>query len=151
MSIVELNRVLTYYVTTDNPNYPAYRTDETGTNWEVLRGEEWGPVYNTGELTEMFRDYKQTQPPQEITREELLELVDVMYCPHTEGWYVEAVKGGCGRVVGNCGSVEGTLFGTINGRQWEYVETPRQKLKRLMDEGASKEELQAALDQLEDI
>ena len=48
------------------------------------------------------------------------------------------------------GSVRGYVGGTINGREWQYVETPKDKLKRLLDEGADKEQLLEAFNQLEE-
>lgn len=58
------------------------------------------------------------------------------------------VRGDCGNVGGNCHTVEGCVLGTINGRQWQYVETPRQRMARLIKEGASQEELLKALEEL---
>jgi len=46
--------------------------------------------------------------------------------------------------------VEGHVYGTINGCRYQYVETPREKLKRLIEEGAHKSQLLEALNQLED-
>jgi hypothetical protein len=58
------------------------------------------------------------------------------------------VEGNCHTVKGNCGAVEGSVYGTINGRQWRYVETPKERMTHLIEQGASKEELLKALEQL---
>ena len=105
----------------------------------------------------------------QITLEEALELVEFEPCP--EGWRVKNVKGSVyGNVLGDvrsnvwgsvCGSVcnvggnvggdvIGRVRGTISGRQWRFVETPKERLKRLIEEGADKDQLLAALDRLED-
>ncbi len=56
-----------------------------------------------------------------------------------------------GNVRGNVyGIVGGTVGGTINGRKWYFAETPKEKLQRLVKENAGKEELLAAINQLED-
>ena len=56
-----------------------------------------------------------------------------------------------GNVSGNIyGNVEGYVGDTINGREWQYVETPKDKLRRLIQEGAHKAQLLEAFDQLED-
>ena len=112
----------------------------------------------------------------QITLEEALELVT--FCQKLDGtWVVANVKSNCSIVEGNCGTVEGDcgtvkgncnfvegdcvivngdcdlvgvkVFKTINGRQWQYVETPKEKLQRLIKEGADKEQLLEAVDQLE--
>lgn len=57
MKITEVWKQLTYYVTTDDPDFPEYRTNETDTDWENLMGESWEPVYNDEKLKMMFRDY----------------------------------------------------------------------------------------------
>ncbi len=55
-----------------------------------------------------------------------------------------------GNVTGDVrGNVFGDVDGTINGREWNFVETPKEKLQRLVKEGATKEALLAAIDQLE--
>ena len=102
----------------------------------------------------------------QITIEEALELVEFELGPG--GWRVKHVNGNvlgdvCGDVWGNVrgdvrrnvlgnvkGSVGGNVGGTINGRQWQFVETPKEKLKRLIDEGADRDEILKALNQLED-
>lgn len=48
------------------------------------------------------------------------------------------------------GHVVGTVYGTISGRAWQFIETPREKLKRLIEEGANKDQLLEAFNQLED-
>ncbi|MCP4886623.1 MAG: hypothetical protein GY904_08410 [Planctomycetaceae bacterium] len=103
----------------------------------------------------------------QITRDELLDLIFVEKGAGG-GWYISGVKtdvygkvqgdvygdiGGdvCGNVTGNVrGNVFGDVDGTINGREWDFVETPTEKLQRLVTEGATKEELLLAIDQLED-
>ena len=52
-----------------------------------------------------------------------------------------------GSVLGNVG---GNVFGTISGREWQYAETPVDKLKRLINEDADKELLLEAVSQMED-
>jgi hypothetical protein len=98
----------------------------------------------------------------QITLEKALELVEFELC--LGGWRVKNVKGDVhGDVLGNVcadvwGDVQGTvqgnvladIWGTISGRQWEFIETPKEKLRRLIDEDADKDQLLAALDQLED-
>ena len=78
------------------------------------------------------------------------------YCRIVEG-YCATVEGNCGSVEGdcylvkgNCNFVDGEVFGAINGREWQYVETPREKLQRLIEKGAGKEQLIEAFNQLED-
>lgn len=90
----------------------------------------------------------------QITIEQVLELVDFEL--RSEGWRVKNVKGGVyGDVLGKvCGNVYcdvyGNVYGTINNRQWMFIETPREKLKRLIEEGADKAQLLEAFNQLED-
>ena len=60
----------------------------------------------------------------------------------------------CGSVGGDVhgnveGNVGGYVSGSINGRGWEYIETPKEKLKRLIEETGD-EELLKAFNQLED-
>ena len=57
MKITKVRKELTYYVTTDDPDWPEYRTDETGEIWENLMGESWESVYDDEKLKMMFRDY----------------------------------------------------------------------------------------------
>ena len=110
----------------------------------------------------------------EITRKELLELVTVKQT-YDGGWQIIDVKGNVhgdveGFVLGDVrshvygdvkgdvlGSVAGTVhkdvgrnvYGKINGRQWQSVETPKEKLERLIKEKGD-EELIEAFNQLED-
>ena len=37
------------------------------------------------------------------------------------------------------GAVKGTVDGTINGRSWKFVETPKDKLQRLITESGNQE------------
>ena len=71
----------------------------------------------------------------QITLEEALKLVQFRQVPNGS-WYVENVKG--------------NVYGTINGREWQFVENPRKKLKRLIEEGADKVQLLEAFNQLEE-
>jgi hypothetical protein len=79
----------------------------------------------------------------QITLEEALELFDFEYIDEGE-WRVKQVKPN----VRGDGQIN--VWGTINGRKWEFVETPREKLKRLIEEGADKAQLLEAFNQLED-
>jgi hypothetical protein len=107
----------------------------------------------------------------QITRDELLDLIFVEKGVDG-GWFISGVKTDIygkvqgdvygdigGNVFGNIedsvtGDVRGNVFGdvdgTINGREWYFAETPTEKLQRLVTEGATKEELLLAIDQLED-
>ena len=85
----------------------------------------------------------------QITLQKALELVEFRKDCRGE-WYVGVVRGHCDWVRGNCHFVEGTVYQTINGRKWQYVETPKQALKRLIKEGADEDELLAVIEQLED-
>jgi len=100
----------------------------------------------------------------QITLEEALKLVEFEFV--AGAWRVMHVKtsvygsvwcdvigdvdGSVGSVIGSVGSVYGNVGGTINGREWQFVETPKDKLKRLIDEGADKDQLLKAFNQLED-
>ena len=78
----------------------------------------------------------------QITLEEALNLFDFEY---NEGeWRIVGVK------TNVWGDGQINVWGTINGRKWEFVETPREKLKRLIEEGADKAQLLEAFNQLED-
>ena len=57
-------------------------------------------------------------------------------------WVVQDVKSD---VLGN---VEGGVWGTINGLKWQFVETPKGKLQRLIKETGN-QELIDAFNQLE--
>ena len=46
-----------YYVETDAPDFPEYRTDETGTHWENAMGSSWEPVYNDEKLKKLFEEF----------------------------------------------------------------------------------------------
>jgi len=64
------------------------------------------------------------------------------------GGYVGGdVYGNVGGDVG--GNVGGDVLGTIDGKQWQYVETPRQKVERLI-KATGNTELIEAFNQLED-
>ena len=60
------------------------------------------------------------------------------------------VKGNCDIIGGSCIFVGDHVYGTINGREWQYVETPKERLERLIQEGADKAQLLEAFNQLED-
>lgn len=93
----------------------------------------------------------------QITLEEALKLVQFKQDP-LGTWCVENVKGdvfgNVGNVFGNVGNVKGNVGGnvggTIAGRKWQFIETPKEKLKRLIDEGADKDQLLEAFNQLEE-
>ena len=79
---------------------------------------------------------------EQITLEEALEIVT--FHQNFDGtWVVQDVKSD---VLGN---VEGGVWGTINGRQWQFIETPKEKLQRLIEETGN-QELIDAFNQLED-
>jgi len=83
----------------------------------------------------------------QITLEQALQLVEFQYvqcltCPPE--WRVSSVLGDV------YGDVHGAVWGKIDGRKWYFAETPKEKLKRLVKENAGKEELYAAINQLED-
>jgi len=54
---------ITYYVETDDPDFPQYRTDETGENWENAMGDSWETCHGDkeDELKEMFREFMNKQ------------------------------------------------------------------------------------------
>jgi hypothetical protein len=97
----------------------------------------------------------------QITLEELLELVTVEQA-YDGGWRIVHVKGDIlshvyGHIYGDVtrsihGTVHrdvgGNVYGKINGREWQFVETPKDKLKRLIEESGN-EELLEAFNQLE--
>jgi hypothetical protein len=63
---------------------------------------------------------------------------DVWNC--VEGSVGDCVGGNVGNVLGDVGGyVKGSVNGTINGRQWQFVETPKEKAIRLIREGKSEE------------
>lgn len=56
----------------------------------------------------------------------------------------------CGNVRGNVrGNVGGDVRGTINGRRWQFVETPVEKVRRLIEADAPKDQVLAALAQVQ--
>ena len=94
----------------------------------------------------------------QITLEEALSLVsfDNMGC---RGWRVHDIKGDVkgyigGNVYGDVkgyinGNIKGNVRGTINGRSWEFIETPKEKLQRLIAE-LGNQELIDTFNQMED-
>ena len=94
----------------------------------------------------------------QIPREEVLKLVDFTF-DKDKGWQVQhvkgdvrrSVKGDVGHVEGNVGTIEGDVTrsvwgdvkGTINGQEWQFVETPKEKLKRLIEESGDHDLLKA--------
>ena len=94
----------------------------------------------------------------EITLEEALKLVSFEY-DEKKGWQVGSVAGSVfgdvngdvrGYVKGNVDSdIFGNVRGTINGREWKFVETPKDKLQRLITESGN-QELIDTFNQLED-
>ena len=81
----------------------------------------------------------------QITLEEAQKLVRFKYDDYL-GWQVCDVNGNIkGDVNGN---VNGNVGGYINSRKWEFVETPKEKLQRLITESGS-QELIDAFNQLE--
>ena len=72
----------------------------------------------------------------QITLEEAQKLVRFKYDDYL-GWQVCDVNGNIkGDVYGN---VNGNVGGYINSRKWEFVETPKEKLQRLITESGSQE------------
>ena len=59
MKITDVTKSMTYYISTDDPHFPDYRTDELGENWENYLGGIWEPVFyhKDKELKELFLDY----------------------------------------------------------------------------------------------
>ena len=112
---------------------------------------------------------------EQITLEEALELVQFKRAADGS-WFIGSVDGNVngnvrGYVVGNVrgnvrgsvggsvygnvggsvgGSVYGNVGGTISGKEWQFVKTPKEKLKRLIEEGADKGQLLKAVNQLKD-
>ena len=98
-----------------------------------------------------------------ITLEEALKLVEFEFV--NRAWRVKHVQGSVWKNVygsvygyvrddvddvgGNVREVGGIVHGTISGCEWQFVETPREKLKRLIEEGADKDQLLKAFNQLE--
>jgi len=85
----------------------------------------------------------------QITLEEALKLVEFRK-NHLGEWYVDVVNGDCRIVEGSCDIIEGTVYQAIGNRKWQYAETPKEKLKRLIEEGADKAQLLEAINQLEE-
>ena len=87
--------------------------------------------------------------PDYVTLEKALTLVSFRHMDGF-GWQVRDVFGTLyGHVHGDVwGDVKGNVRGTINGRRWESVETPKEKLQRLLD-GASEEELLKLINHIE--
>jgi len=99
----------------------------------------------------------------QITLEEVLELVELEFV--NRAWRVKHVQGSVWKNVygsvygyvrddvdevgGNVREVGGIVHGTISGCEWQFVETPKEKLKRLIGEGAGKAQLLEAFNQLE--
>ena len=97
----------------------------------------------------------------QITLEEALKIVEFEFV--AGAWRVKFVHGSVwgdvegdveGDVKGNVegdvwGNVGGNVGGTIKGRKWQFIETPREKLRRLIEEGAHKSQLLEAIYQLE--
>jgi hypothetical protein len=69
-------------------------------------------------------------------------------CHHVFGDVGGSVLGDVGEDV--YGDVGGSVRGTINGLKWQPSETPKGKLERLIKEGATKEQLIEACNQLEE-
>jgi len=103
--------------------------------------------------------------PPEITLEEALKLV-TFYQGINGTWRIKDVKSDVignvegsvcgdirysvgGTVHGDVSSVKGHVWGTINGRKWQLIETPKEKLQRLIEETGN-QELIDAFNQLED-
>ena len=89
----------------------------------------------------------------QITLEEALELV-IFRRNDDATWCVEHVRGTVwgnvwGSVKGYVKGSVGRVYGTISGREWQFVETPKEKLKRLIEEGADKAQLLEVINQLE--
>ena len=86
----------------------------------------------------------------EITLEEALKLVS-FHDRGARGWKVLDVNGNIyGDVKGYInGNIKGNVRGTINGRSWEFIETPKEKLQRLIAE-LGNQELIDTFNQMED-
>ena len=103
---------------------------------------------------------------EQITLEEALQLV-TFYKYNDGKWRVCLVHGDirgdvdgnvdgnvCGNVDGSVwgdvsGNVDGNVYGTISGKKWAYIETPREKLARLINESGNAELIET-FNQLED-
>ena len=92
-----------------------------------------------------------------ITLKELLNLVSVEQNSYGD-WRILDVHGTVyGNVDGNVNgivggdvldNIDGKVYGRINGKEWQFIETPKDKLKRLIEEKGD-EELIEAFNQLE--
>ena len=88
---------------------------------------------------------------EQITLEKALKLVTFTLAPDGNWRIIHVLDDVYGSVYGDVnGYVKGTVYGTINGKEWRSIETPKDKLKRLIEEGADKEQLLEAFNQLED-
>ena len=72
-------------------------------------------------------------------------------CGNVKGSVVGYVEGSVeGDVKGDVfGDVGGSVSGTINGKEWQYVETPAEKLRRLIEEKRDYDEILQALNEME--
>lgn len=79
----------------------------------------------------------------EPTMEEVLELVEFDRS-YDGDLFVKNVKRDVqGKVKGDVwSSVGGYVWGTINKRKWQFIETPKEKIIRLIREGKSEEALE---------
>jgi len=74
----------------------------------------------------------------QITLKEVLNLVCFRknfkgeWCVNTVFGDCSTVKGDCGTVEGDCTVIKGTVLTTIKGRKWHFIETPAEKLERLI-------------------
>ena len=89
--------------------------------------------------------------PDQITLEEALKLVSFGHVNGRGFWRVRAVNGDVdGNVNGTVhGDVNGNVKGKIKGRSWDFVETPKDKLQRLITESGN-QELIDTFNQMED-
>jgi hypothetical protein len=46
MKMTFVTKSITYYTTTDDPEFPDYRTDENGEEWENYLGGYWNPGFD---------------------------------------------------------------------------------------------------------
>ena len=84
----------------------------------------------------------------EPTMEEVLELVEFergengdLFIVDVKGIVLGSVKGFVGGFVGGCvgRGVRGNVYGKISGRKWQFVETPKERVIRLIREGRGEE------------
>ena len=60
MKMTFVTKSITYYTTTDDPEFPDYRTDENGEEWDNYLGGYWNPVFDyvrKKELQKLFWEY----------------------------------------------------------------------------------------------